>query len=604
MGTVLVLTAERMLAIEAESVVSGAVSPTTGHLILTHHDGSTIDAGKVTAENLADASDTVKGIVRLATDAETIAGTLDNVAVTPQDLAAWTADGSRQSTKTKTGYVELATAAETLAGVDDVRAVTPADLLVALLAASAKNRIVNGGFRQNQRAYSTGVNIPIGTYCFDRWMASGRVNLALDPRGTTTSKWLSAVGTLSALTGLTIGAGAPASLTTAIRTTLTSTAAAGGLYHTSDITTPYAPVVPGRFYRASAWVRSSNAKSVGLDLQWYSAAGGNLGSTGAGAYNYFALAANTWTRVTKVWQAPLLAARCGIFSYAVAAGVVGQTYDMTGVMLEEVLPIDLVTGNSGTPLREYFDGSMTDCSWLGTANASNSYSVPNVIPALTFTADPHGQAVSLNTGARVQQIIERNNIGTGVHTIAHDGTAQVRAYNNNSSIFTRPAFAAGPIQVTVDGTDDLIVEFSAVGVAQTISNVRIYSGALDYGFRSPDYSDELRECQRYYRRILNGLGLGIGWVNSLNIIAFSPIFEIPMRAVPQPYSVGAMWFTIPQASLLMTITNVYIANYLGVQGGLFYLTCNTAGFSGYGQAGSAYGGPGANNITEFDAELK
>jgi hypothetical protein len=51
MGTVTGLTAARMLEIEAACIVAGAVSlgpgPTTDHLILTKHDGSTVDAGNV-----------------------------------------------------------------------------------------------------------------------------------------------------------------------------------------------------------------------------------------------------------------------------------------------------------------------------------------------------------------------------------------------------------------------------------------------------------------------------------------------------------------------------------------------------------------------------
>lgn len=46
MATVTGLTAARMLAIEAASVVGGTVDG-SGHLILTKHDGSTIDAGSV-----------------------------------------------------------------------------------------------------------------------------------------------------------------------------------------------------------------------------------------------------------------------------------------------------------------------------------------------------------------------------------------------------------------------------------------------------------------------------------------------------------------------------------------------------------------------------
>ena len=43
-STVRVFTSARMLAIEAATIVSGAING-SGHLILTKHDGSTVDAG-------------------------------------------------------------------------------------------------------------------------------------------------------------------------------------------------------------------------------------------------------------------------------------------------------------------------------------------------------------------------------------------------------------------------------------------------------------------------------------------------------------------------------------------------------------------------------
>lgn len=45
MATVTGLTADRMLEIEGESIVDGEV--VAEHLILTRHDGTTIDAGSV-----------------------------------------------------------------------------------------------------------------------------------------------------------------------------------------------------------------------------------------------------------------------------------------------------------------------------------------------------------------------------------------------------------------------------------------------------------------------------------------------------------------------------------------------------------------------------
>lgn len=72
-----------------------------------------------------DASTTVKGVVELATSAETQTGTDSVRAVTPAGLA------SRTSTDTRAGIIEIATDAEIQAGTDALRAITPAGLKVA-----------------------------------------------------------------------------------------------------------------------------------------------------------------------------------------------------------------------------------------------------------------------------------------------------------------------------------------------------------------------------------------------------------------------------------------------------------------------------------------
>lgn len=120
MATVTGLTAARMLEIEAATVVGGAIDG-SGHMVLTKHDGSTVDMGSIPA-TFPVSSDTVKGIVELATSAETIAGTDGTLAVTPNGLASLTSDDTRK------GIVELATSAETITGTDDTRAVTPSAL--------------------------------------------------------------------------------------------------------------------------------------------------------------------------------------------------------------------------------------------------------------------------------------------------------------------------------------------------------------------------------------------------------------------------------------------------------------------------------------------
>lgn len=69
-----------------------------------------------------DASETQRGMVELASDAEAIAKTRTDVALTPANLAAIGAS------KTFAGLVEQATNAETVTGTDDVRYTSPANI--------------------------------------------------------------------------------------------------------------------------------------------------------------------------------------------------------------------------------------------------------------------------------------------------------------------------------------------------------------------------------------------------------------------------------------------------------------------------------------------
>lgn len=122
MATVTGLTAERMLEIEASSVVDGHIDE-EGHLILVRHDESEIDAGNALVA-VPDASTTVKGVVELATAAEVTAGTDATRAITPATLA----EGYilPEASDSQKGIVELATQAETETGTDVEKAVTPA----------------------------------------------------------------------------------------------------------------------------------------------------------------------------------------------------------------------------------------------------------------------------------------------------------------------------------------------------------------------------------------------------------------------------------------------------------------------------------------------
>jgi len=86
--------------------------------------------------NRDQATETILGLVRLATSGETQTGTSTDKVVTPQGLS------SRTATETRTGIAEIATQVETDTGTDDERIVTPLKLKTLL-----DNRV--GGFSAN-----------------------------------------------------------------------------------------------------------------------------------------------------------------------------------------------------------------------------------------------------------------------------------------------------------------------------------------------------------------------------------------------------------------------------------------------------------------------
>jgi microcystin-dependent protein len=86
MTTVTGVSKERFLALEAATIVDGTIDG-SGHLILTTHDGTTIDAGYALVA-VPEASTSTEGVVKLATQAEVEAHTNVYHAVTPDSLAS------------------------------------------------------------------------------------------------------------------------------------------------------------------------------------------------------------------------------------------------------------------------------------------------------------------------------------------------------------------------------------------------------------------------------------------------------------------------------------------------------------------------------------
>lgn len=129
MATVTGMTAEKMQELADAFVVSGEIDE-FGDLILTTAGGDDINAGAVLG-TVPDASDTVKGIVELATNAEATTGTDTTRAVTPAGLAAAVGSLVPDASTTVKGKVELATDGETTTGTDTTRAITPSNLAAA-----------------------------------------------------------------------------------------------------------------------------------------------------------------------------------------------------------------------------------------------------------------------------------------------------------------------------------------------------------------------------------------------------------------------------------------------------------------------------------------
>lgn len=138
----------------------------------------------------------------------------------------------------------------------------------------------------------------------------------------------------------------------------------------------------------------------------------------------------------------------------------------------------------------------------GTNLASGSYGFDRwksayTNTALTFTAAPQGQTVTISTAGVLQQVIERANIPAGSYTLSWIGTATGRVYNSGG---TAPAYASSPITVSLDGSANVVVEFTASGATKTLANVQLEAGSSATTFEFESISDTIRKCQRYYEK--------------------------------------------------------------------------------------------------------
>ena len=200
----------------------------------------------------------------------------------------------------------------------------------------------------------------------------------------------------------------------------------------------------------------------------------------------------------------------------------------------------------------------------GTNLASGSYGFDRwksgfTNTALTFTDGIQATTITISSSGVLQQIIERENMPAGTYTLSWTGTATGRIYNFGA---TAPAYAAGPITVTLDGSANVVVEFTASGSTKTLGLVQVEAGTVYSPFEYRHRGEELALCQRYYQRnsavgasgtIAKMLPLGyqVSTTASIYPVVFSPI----MRATPTINSAGVEASDdITYATVIFTMT--------------------------------------------------
>ena len=186
---------------------------------------------------------------------------------------------------------------------------------------------------------------------------------------------------------------------------------------------------------------------------------------------------------------------------------------------------------------------------------------------LTFTSAPQGQAVTINSGGSVEQVIERENMPAGTYVLSWTGTATGRVYNTGA---TPPSYAASPVLVTIDGTANVEVEFTASGGTRTLQNVQLEAGNVASAFEQRPIVTELASCQRYFWR---HAPTGISYIT--HVYAGSQYrltlpLPVTMRVIPSVASSGWAGGTTPT----LGAPNVQSINWYSLSGA-FYIDTGT-----------------------------
>jgi hypothetical protein len=254
---------------------------------------------------------------------------------------------------------------------------------------------------------------------------------------------------------------------------------------------------------------------------------------------------------------------------------------------------EIINGNFMINQRAYASGANLASGAYGFDRWKSNFTNT----ALTFTSAPQGQTVTISASGVVRQIVERANVVAGSYVLSWFGTATGRVYNDGS---TPPSYQSGPLSVVLDGTANVIVEFTPASGTATLGNVQLEFGSRTTPFEHRPIGVELALCQRYFTRLgTNQTGVtnlmgGVMETTTGFCVIEPALVEMRNRPVAS-FSGSISWFNAAGSGQTPTITGQRSSN-------------NTFCFIGTvpvattaGQGGSLYTlGPG---YIDFNAEL-
>jgi hypothetical protein len=255
----------------------------------------------------------------------------------------------------------------------------------------------------------------------------------------------------------------------------------------------------------------------------------------------------------------------------------------------------IINGDFRINQRGYTSGSNLASGAYGFDRWKSNYTNTT----LTFTSAPQGQTVTINVGGSVSQIIERSNMPAGTYVLSWTGTAIGSVFNSGA---TAPIGVLSPLVVTLDGSEDVVVQFGPAGAGTaTLQNVQLEAGSVPSSFEYRPIGAELALCQRYYNRIsgsatasligtgyafsTTGVNFPVTAINSLrrapSSIDASGVTVARFAAAGTPYNTGTFSLTSSlQSSSIPTVTYTHGSGVFTAGDGIIF-SLSSSGYLGF-----------------------